>query len=256
MRTYRPLLVLLLLVTLSSTSLLQAQSIYKRWYPILIPTGKINIFGGTGQTVLDVSKDSIKLVYLADSLTGDSPYPEAVSERFKITKVISSRHGDSFRFIAKDVNGKYTGLRFVAIETDRYTVGFAEEDYGDAKSVGRSVTDNKFIDIFTVVDEKKYAELRMLRDPAEITETDLIAILKDLRSTIGNMNAQPELEKQSRSTQGMALLVPLNAVIASSLELRGYSPVKWTKSVEAIVSPFEENKEVAQLIEELRQMTK
>lgn len=193
-----------------------------------------------------------------DMATEDSVLPRVVNnvESMKIVAQRKSRTGDTVTYIVREKKSEaasYISFRFVRETSDRLKLSVGEKA-GRAKKP-RYPADSEYVSFGSLVDSVKYAELTALPDPATITKEHVIFILKDLRATLANMEAAHDFKRKMKEAWGFSIIFELSDRIMMDLEALGYSPVKWSKGPEEIVEMHRGDPEVAQLMEDLRQIT-
>lgn len=239
-------LILILLAAVAAN----AQSVIGRWHLLNIPVVKIF---DKGHSFLTITKDSLWIAAEQDASGTDEPGGGSPSFfAFKIVSFSSTTRADTVVLVVKDKK-KYQTLRLAANGDGMYTLSVDEDRYSkidDAKNA------THFVDFLTLISDERYTAMQRGKDPTTITDEEIIAILTALRSEIGNRKAAHNFKKEMKQSMGFALLNPLTFVIGRELEMLGYNPFHWSKTPQEIIESRIANQQIAQLVEELRQMTK
>jgi hypothetical protein len=243
--------ILLLVVFVLAPCISHAQSLIGDWYVIQVPEVTLP---HTNRFILSVTKDSVGIRATLDSLglvQNERSSRGIPFFRWKIVKTVTSRNGDTITIIAKDAKGRHQGMRFSQPGSDEYVLAMSKE----AQNLTTAL-EHEYNDFWIVITERKYQALQALKDPASITTEDLVSILKRIRSDLTNMKATLNFKKDLNASMGLSLILPLNRMILSELEMLGYNPSKWSRSATDILALHMEDTRVAHLMEELRQITR
>lgn len=175
-----------------------------------------------------------------------------VGDSHTIVHLSTTARTDTILIVVKNKN-KFQTLRLVSHSEDMYTLSAATDKFSKLED---AMKPGKFADFFTLVSEERYVAAQRGKDVASISDEEIVAILTMLRADVANRKASHNFKKEMKQSMGLTLLNSLNLLVATELEMLGYNPFHWSMTPEEIIESRIANKQIAQLVEELRQMTK